>query len=741
MLTHQALESIANSLTPAGNFTTVESEPAFAKKVRLSSVLLKANSPISYSDIRTMTFNVYHKINLRIASARYANNKTSFQWSEEDIIAMMTPGGAATSTSTITRLGAISGGIEANAVQLTAAYLIRNIPLNSTLKFNDMSEALEKTAWEDIERVIQLINTPNNNSSDITEIDRNKKGQAFLYIAHSLDLTTIPEILFNSPDKDSNPASFTTPVDLDDSTLTTPVSIEVVNTLSVPTGYVGICYFYMTGQTFTADQDIINTRAYSTVEGAPQNSKAVSYKIEKAFKLLDFNEVITIDDVITLLADEINTETLSVTGNNIANILTAPDRGQNKTTSESVIKRDLYPNTTSLKNRKATFSLYHRINKLSFDVRRYSNKSETELLTIAFYTAPQTSWDNYINNINLDPKALRASSTLGIDGLIFGSQNSYSNLNSNVPYSALLNVEKGNIAAISIAAEAGGGINPANNLANSDASNVIDTLYFAYDDPNVTTAFTNPFTSNLLLRVTSTSYLQNIPLDIEVDLITTPFTNPYSSTNTNPLIELSIGEQIASRIVDSIFNFTRQTNLESGTTGIDGSNILGVLLGDFQRITTIVNSTLGTATEIPLETYIDATSIADVQSNFSSIQESSSTFRDATAGRVQIVAFRYRDEEYKIVIEIQSIPNNLWVATGNYILRRTQWASGRRRSITIDTKVLSNGATILETKAEELNSVKASVAKVEASKSKLLQSVFDKRVFLEDAKKGFPNKW
>jgi hypothetical protein len=738
MLTHQALESIANSLTPAGNFTTVESEPAFAKQVRLASVLLKANSPISYNDIRTMTYGVYHKINLRIASARYANNKASFQWTEEDIVAMMTPAGAAATTSNISRLGAYSGGIQYAASQLTAAYLIRNIPLNSTLKFNDMSDNLEKSAWEDVERIIQVISNSNIDSSNNTEIDTNKKGQAFLYIAHSLDLTTIPEILFNAQDKDSSPATFTLPVDLDDPTLIPPINVEVVNSLSVSTGQVGICYFYMTGQTFTADQDIINTRVYSTVEGAPQNSKAVSYKIEKAFKVLDFNEVVTIDDVITLLADEINTETLSVTGNNIANILTAPDRGTNKTTIESVLKRDLYPSTTSLKNRKATFSLYHRINKLSFDVRRYSNKSETELLTIAFYTVPQSSWDNYINNIDINPRALRNAGSLGIDGLIFGSQNNYSGLNNNVPYSALLNVEKGNVAAVSIVAEAGGGTNPANNLANSDASNVIDTLYFAYDNPSITTPLTNPFISNLILRVSSTSYLQNTPLDIEVDLTTEPFTNPYSLLNVNPISELSIGEQVASRVVDAIFEYTRQTNL-SGVT--DGSNILGVLLGDFQRITTIVNSTLGTASEIPLETYIDATSPTDTQINFSSIQESSSTFRDSIAGRVQIVAFRYRDEEYRIVIEIVNIPNNLWVSTGNYILRRTQWAVGRRRSITIETKILSNGANVLETKAEELNSVKASVAKVEASKSKLLQSVFDKRVFLDDAKKGFPNKW
>ena len=87
------------------------------------------------------------------------------------------------------------------------------------------------------------------------------------------------------------------------------------------------------------------------------------------------------------------------------------------------------------------------------------------------------------------------------------------------------------------------------------------------------------------------------------------------------------------------------------------------------------------------------------------------------------------------------MPPELWVATGNYILRRTQWGLGKRRGLTVDTKVLSSGGTVIQTSAEELNSVKASVSNIEASKSKLLQSVFDKRKHLNDAQKGFINKW
>lgn len=739
MFTFAAIQDIANTLVPPGNFTTVESEPEFAKQVRLASILLKANNPISYEDIRRAAAGEYHSAALLIATAKYSNDRVNFQWTEDDIVAMMTPQGAAATSSSINRLGAFSGGIQWAIAKLTAANLIRNIPLSSNLKFPEVADALKKEATEDLERIIKLITNSSTGSTTDTDVNLTK-GQAFLYIAHSLNLSTIPETLFNTPDPNSNPATYLLPVDLNDPTLN--VEVETVDTLSVNTGEVGICYFYMTGQSFNADQDIINTRAYTSVDGAPQNSKSVSYKIEKAFKVLDSTQTFNIDELITLIADEINTETLNTIGTSVANILTAPERGRFITSTESVIKKELYPTTTTLRNRQATFALYHRINKLSFDVRRYSNKAETEMLTIGFYTVPETEWNTYYQNSLLNtenPRILRTSGTLGINGLIFGSQNTYSSLDTKVPYSVLLNVEKGNVAAVSIAQEnLGGGLNPTDNIANSEASNELDTFYFAYDDPSITTPTTLPFTSNLILRATTSAYSNDSPLNIEVDLTVAPFTNPYSSLNPNPLQEISIGEQIASRVVDAIYEFTRASNLEVGK---DNSNILGVLLGDYQRITTVINSTLGTAKEIPLEVYIDPNSAIDIQPNFTSVKEISSVYKDSIAGRVQIVAFRYRDKEYKILLDIISTPSNLYIATGNYILRRTQWALGRRRGLQLDTKILANGAAIVETTSEELNSVKATVSKIEASPSKRLQSVYDKRQLLEDAKKGYINKW
>lgn len=742
MLTYATIQTIVDTVAPAGNFATVDVEPEFAKKVRLTSVLLNSNNTISYENIRRAALGAYNTIALRIAAARFpnisfletdasgstnfTNNSSSinFQWLEDDVIAMLTPQGAAAGSAiTDTRLGSFSGALEWAAARLTAAYTLRSIPLNSSLKFVDVADNIEIQALEDVLRIIQIENGTSGSGGSATSNSENNKGQTTLCIAHSLDLTTIPEAAFDIPDPSSSPPTYTGTLSFTD--------VEVVNTLSVAPGEIGICYFYMTGQAIMADQDLIVSRTYATNSGDPQNSRSVSYKIEKAFEVVNENTTIDIDELITIVADEINTETLNTVNTSIANIITAPERGTPQTLATTVIKRDLYPNTLSNKNRQGLFNLYHRINKLSFDIRRYSNKSDTEMLTIGFYTVPITSWLNYQATPNSEnARILRASGNLGINGLIFGDNNSYTNLGSKVPYSALLNVEKGNVAAVSVLSS---GTTPetADSLTGSDVSNIIDTFYFAYE-PDDSPFNPSPFISDLVLRVTTTSYLQSIPIDITVDLTLAPFTNPVTT--------LPIGEQIAGRVVDAIYKYTRESNLNLDTS--DNANVLGVLLGNYERIATIVNSTNLTATEVPLEEYINNIE----QTRFSSVDVNSTpspaAIKDNKAGRVQIVAFRYREEEYRMVIEILRIPINLWIATGNYILRRTQWVLGRRRSISAETKVLtSNAAMTTQTTAEELSSVNASVGKAEASKSYLLQKVFDKRKLLKEAQKGFPNKW
>lgn len=759
MLTYEAIRDIVDIVVPPGTYNTVELEPEFAKKVRLTNVILKSNNPISYEDIRRAAGDCYFQVALKISTAKYINSRNDFQWTEEDILAMMTPAGQGASLSPITRLGSFSGGIEWAVARLTSAALTKNIPLqNSSLKFMDAAKEFALQAEEDIERIIKLITSAATNiTEDIN--NENVKGQAYFYIAHDLNTLTLPETVFNTPDLIegtvlnpttnkpyliySSPATYDKPVRTEELKRLNPAQIiepEVVSTFSVPLNKVGVCYFYMTGQADNADQDLINTRTYSTgLDGAPQTSQSVSYKIEKVFKVIGDNETKNIDDLISLISEHINSEALEATNGYLTNVLTAANRGQNKLSLQTSLKRELYPNTTLLKNRKVEFQLYNRINKLAFDVRRYSNKASTELLTIGFYTINETDIPSFITtnpspvNVDQNIRNILKAGSLGIPGLIFGSVNNYSSLNNTVPYSALLNVEKGNVAAVSIS-DSGGGTNPTDNLANSDASNTIDTFYFACTRP----ANPHPFLTDLRIRVSSTTLSNQAPLDIIVDL-SNPL-NPFSDPNI--LGSLSLGEQVANRVVDAIYDYTRTTNINTDTT--DNSNILGVVLGDYQRISTIVNITTGTATQIPLEEIIDG----EPQANFTPLNATPTNpnyqnpyLLDELAGRVQIVSYRYRDEEYRIVVELVQVPENLWVGTGNYILRRTQWGEGKRRGVTLDTKVLSSGNITLQTSSEELSSVKASVSNIEASKSKLLQSVFDKRKHLNDAQKGFINKW
>ena len=112
--------------------------------------------------------------------------------------------------------------------------------------------------------------------------------------------------------------------------------------------------------------------------------------------------------------------------------------------------------------------------------------------------------------------------------------------------------------------------------------------------------------------------------------------------------------------------------------------------------------------------------------------------KDAKAGRVQIVGFKYTKEEYRIVLDVLQVPNGLEIAIGNYILRKTSWST-RRRSLQVEAKTLSAGNTATsQTVQEELQSVNASVSKAKAEISPILQNVYDKQRLLKEGYKLRP---
>jgi len=705
------VQLIANTLAPAGTFTTVDVEPDFAKLVRSASVLLKDNGALSYEDIRRATPGEIHTIFLRIATGRNANN--DFLYTADDIVEMMQPTGGTGATKE--RYNMYGQALTWAAAKLVASHLLATIPLQSNLKFYDVAKDLKETAIEDVERIIKLLD---NDVAQPTDISTDEQGQISLYIAHDLNLATIPESSFNIPDTSSssvplsqqNGPTYDAPVELKDSVFTH-------RGVEIPTGQVGFCYFYMTGQAIDADKDAI------LAANEVNNSSSVSYKIEDVFRVPDNADI---DTIITLVSDAINIKTLEVIPNTaIGNILVGPERGQTIARPQFAVKGELYPETTSLKTRPATFDLVYRVNRLNFEVRRSSSKVTAELLTIMFYTVDEASWNTYQFDNNVSN--LRNSGSFGIKGLIFGQTQNYSSLSTTSPFSVLLKVDKGSVIPVSIQSDQlGNGDDP--DLSADGNLLPIDSFYFHAPNSHA------GFSKNLVLRVSSTAYGAKSPDLIEVDLVNPPILprpiipgevreNEWTPPN-------CIGEEVAKRVTEAIYKYTRVTNTNEDDS--DNTNILAVHLGEYSLKTRRINESEEEVYEINLRNLrTDNADTNEVEYKM-----------DFDAGRVQIVGFKYKSREFKIVVDIIQIPSELYVATGNYKNRRTIWVKGKPRSITIETKVLNPASeTVAETISQQLNSVKASVGKASASNSPLLQSVYDKRKLLRESLRGFPNRW
>ena len=691
MATYSDVANIAALQVPAGTFTTVESEPPFAQLVREANFLLKENNPVSYDSIRKVTPSVYYRMYLRIASAR--NEDNTFLYTADEVLAMIEPAGGSSGTD---RYDIYGGGTEWVASKLVAAHLIRTIPLNtSSIKQVDVSDNLEKQALEDLDYIIRL--TDGGGTAATTDDDV-QEGQITLYLSHDLNKATIPEAAFSLPDAGSSPPTYNNPVDLGK-------SVEVVDGVTVPVGSTSFCYFYMTGQAYNADKDAI----LSTTQN--ENSSSVTYKIEDVFEVPDGTNI---DYLIMMIADAINSKTLEqIDPMYVGNILVAPERGVDTIRRTTTRKKLCYPASVNLRSREAIFELCFRVNKLGFDTRRYSTKSDTELLTIAFYTTDTINWTSYQSNPTTAALGtLRSASTLGIEGLIYGQHEEYGSMANGSPISVLLNVEKGNVIPVSI--QDGGGSEADLQDQYGDPADLAktDTFYFYAED-----TFTG-FTQNLVLRVSSNDYQASSPLIIEVDLSNISVA-PGAPPN-------CVGEEVARRVTDAIYQYTRTAHTNEDTN--DNSNVLAVLLGEYNYNYLNVNLTDNSVTEIDLRP--DNPDTVEVEYE-----------RDRDAGRVQMVGFRYKENEFRIIVEIISLPPELWIATGNYVVRRTLWVKGKPRSVCAETKVLNTGSQVAETDSETLASVNASVSTAEASISSILQRVYDKKRLMKDSLKGYPKKW
>ena len=728
------IEVLANQAVPLrtseSTYSTLESEPPFAKSIRDASVLLATNDPYTYDRLRTITIDTFHRVYARIAAKKITNS--NFVYNEETAYEIMRYT-LADSTANFTkeeeaekiRYARYSGAIRSIVRRIASAELVRYIALDSSLKFKDVADKRIEEAFEDLDRILEVVASNVELSSSVSKEEDLTKGQVTVYLAYELNKADIPESEFDKPDLDSNPPTYVAPVAIDK-------VVETTKQLLIPDGRIGVCHLYMTAQAYNADVDLITSRDRTSDRSG--TSAGVALKVDR---LIPIRNTDTIDSIISVISEAINSETLNSIYNNkavthpddyLTNILVAPEYQKPELSSSFIQKKLLYPESTINERRIATFDTYYRTNKLSFETRRYSTKVDTEMLIVGFYTVEDTV-DNRIfiqrdyknQTLSSNSEFIRQNAALGIPGLVYGKGNSFAELQNNSPISLFLNVQKGNVAAVSIKDDTSGGTTTEqDNNASGGLANQIDTFYFHVnhlDENGVTITPNQPVFSStdneLVFRISTSSYLDEPARLVTVNLSSLNY--PGLKDDGSPVEINYIGEDIAALVVDALYEEARKTNLD---TTAQSTNILGAQLGDFDNYYPKINLTTNTMTAIPIEDTTDINEVFDID-----------------CGRVQIVAFRYREQEYRAVVEIIKIPKKLWVATGNYQQRRTIWEKGRRRSISIETKDLkttSGSAAETMTEAEVLSSVNASVSETVARKSPLLQSVYDKKRLLEE---------
>jgi hypothetical protein len=250
MATYSDVQNIALSQVPIGPFLTTADEPEFAKLVRSSSYILTENSPFTYEAIRLITPSIYWDAFIYLASKRKAtiisrteNNpvdlaQKAFLYLEEEVVAMLTPNGGGTDPNT-ERYNAYGDGIRLYIAKLVAAHLIRNIPLNTgSIKQVDVANTLEQQAYAGLGRIVDIsdVSFAKETSSDEESPINNEVS---LFIAHDIDLNTLPETAFDIPDLGSSPPTYLSPVSIE--------NVQIVNGVQIPVGKIGFCYVYMIG--------------------------------------------------------------------------------------------------------------------------------------------------------------------------------------------------------------------------------------------------------------------------------------------------------------------------------------------------------------------------------------------------------------------------------------------------------------------------------------------------------------
>ncbi len=648
----------------------------FTSMVVSYSALLKPYTSKLDEVIRIAQRQVYPRIGLILSAAKNADNTYLFADSTdttdmnklyENVVSLMTSEGSP-----------FSEGITNVASCLTAAILIKQLPINSDIKNIDLGNDLEKGAIADLDRIIHLYKDSKIADSLNVSVQGININQTTIYVALDINKATLPATYF-----DVAPVEQAVQIE----TAYPSANVTCLETLSIPNSKVAFGWYYI-----------------SSTEGESKDASGnavlvVKPPIENAFFV---RNGYTADDLVEILAEELNSLTLQAD----ANIISSPNRGELSLKNVALPKKKLYDSADATYDKKvAIFKLLQQVNYLSFDARRMSTIVSRELIILRFFSADKVSlasqslasalpsstvytyqgdWNAateyavgdvvdlgsssvycciLAGNVGKNPGSptnvaywRRIYSEAGdliprrnlcdgfIDGLVYGLSPSYTFLDKRGPKSLTLKVEKATVKSVTTAD---------NSAATTEDKYTADTFYFRMQDGAL------GLTGDMRVRVSSTN-LADFP---EI----APLLAADGSLRI-PLTGFTSAEDAALEVLKALYKIGQYTD------------VLGGLV---------------------------------------------------QPAALQLTAFKKTQGEVKEVIDILQLPDGLEVATGIPSTVKTEYRA-RPRSLIITAQSIKDN--LINTKSDSLADNKdygvASTAK--GQKSQRIQNVYDRLDFLKN---------
>ena len=665
-------------------------ETDFVNMVISHSVVLKDYQRKSNEVLEIAKRQVYPRIGLRLSSAKDKDNTPLFASTPFSQSQLASDGYDTVRTGlyeNVLRLitdetSPLSQGITNVAASLTAAILIRSIPINNDIKNIDLGNEIEKRAFEDLDRIVEIfkLDTPTNIPVDLPGAGLSKQS---IYISLDIDKTTLPATWFNV-----NPVDERIIIEN-----TQPNSnVRPLDYLSIPSDKVAFGWYFVSGTEF------------ESIVPNPDNTNGTTTALtiyppkEGAFLVKDGYGA---DDIISILSDYLNEAGLE----RDTNVIASPNSGELTLGYVTLSKKKLYPDEVNkIFDRKVvSFRMQQRVNSLTFDARRVSSVVSRELIILRFFTLDKVvlaqkkvestvdfnnifisytgAWDSItsyaqgeIVDLNSNSYLAKLSSTganpLGdlinwiplysdaedlipfkvaaqdyIEGLLYGLNKSYSYLDKKGPKSVLLAVENGNLKVI----------NPNSTSSNPTNNYVIDTFYFRLAEGIFSV------TGTLKIRVASTKL-------IDVPEIFS-FLNPVDQT-LDIVLENASAEEAAVEVLKAIHLISQYTD------------VLSALVYPYA---------------------------------------------------LQFTAFKRTKEEVKEVIDILQVPSGLEIATGSSGLEKTPYRS-KPRSLIVEATLIPS--SLRRYTPIDSSGKRGEVQKVLLAEDKSLQAVKDKLNFLYQPRIG-----